>query len=223
MSASRTLLFALLPLFASCQVFTEKPADPTANHTRMQGELSLDAGQLVFRPCQEQRRFLINSDGATGIFQDGTQLLRDNAGPLFADVRGHLEANDQTGMDGQLTLSQVYRLQAEGRGCDDPNFRRSTLSASGHEPDWSVIVNTKGLVLNRMDQQPQAWPYLEEQLPDGRFNLTSEANGQRLELWVAPQRCIDSMSGAVSHLTAELRVDGQIMRGCAYFGGARNN
>jgi len=65
-------------------------------------------------------------------------------------------------------------------------------------------------------------PYLEEQLPEGRFNLSSEANGQRLELWLAPQRCVDSMSGAVQHLSAELRLNGEVQRGCASFGGARN-
>ncbi|MNI83896.1 hypothetical protein D3C73_1407510 [compost metagenome] len=66
-------------------------------------------------------------------------------------------------------------------------------------------------------------PFLEEQLPDGRFSLSTEANGQRVELWVAPQRCVDSMSGAVSHLSAELRVNGQTMRGCGYYGGSRND
>ena len=76
-------------------------------------------------------------------------------------------------------------------------------------------------MLERSGQPAQALPYLEEQLPEGRLNLTSEANGQRLELWIAPQRCVDTKTGAVQSLSAELRVDGQVQRGCAYFGGAR--
>ncbi|HBX57543.1 COG3650 family protein [Pseudomonas sp. UBA2684] len=222
MHASRTLLFALLPLFASCQVFSDKPADDSAKHTRLQGELSRDAGQLLFRPCQEQRRFVISNDGATGIMRETAELLRDGPGPLFADVRGRLAASQKAGVDGQLTLSQVYRLQREGHACDDLNFKRTTLRAGGHEPGWNVTVSNQGLILNRPDQQPLALPYLEEQLPEGRFNLTSEANGQRVELWVAPQRCVDSMSGTVQHLSAELRLNGEVMRGCAYLGGARN-
>lgn len=223
MHASRILLFALLPLFASCQVFSEKPQADSAQHTRLQGELSLDAGQLLLRPCQEQRRFVIANDGATGIMRDAAELLADGPGPLFADLRGQLAASQRTGVDGQLTLSRVYRLQREGPGCDDPNFKRTTLHASGQEPSWSVTVSSQGLVLNRAGQKPLALPYLEEQLPEGRFNLTSEANGQRLELWAAPQRCVDSMSGAVQHLSAELRLNGEVMRGCAYFGGARDD
>ncbi|SDI02207.1 putative lipoprotein [Pseudomonas benzenivorans] len=223
MHRSRTLLFALLPLFASCQTFEDKPHDASANLIRLQGELQREAGQLLFRPCQEQRRLVIGNDGATGIMRDSAELLADGPGPLFADVRGRLAASQQAGVDGQLALSQVYRLQREGQGCDDLNFKRTTLRASGQEPGWSVAVSGHGLVLNRPGAEPLALPYLEEQLPEGRLNLTSEANGQRLELWLAPQRCVDGMSGAVQHLAAELRLNGQVLRGCGYLGGARND
>jgi len=219
----RPLVFALLPLFAGCQVFTDKPNDPLANQIRLQGELRLDAGQLLFRPCLEQRTFLIANDGTTSIAREAATLFSDGADTLFADVRGRMSASKQPNVDGQLALSEVYRVHAEGRGCDDPNFKRTTLQANGQEPFWSVSVSGQGLVLNRPGQPPLALPYLEEQLPEGRLNLTSEANGERLELWVAPQRCVDSMSGAVQHLSAELRLNGDVMRGCAYFGGARAN
>ena len=223
MHPSRILLFALLPLFASCQLFSEKPQADSVKHNRLQGELSLDAGQLLLRPCQEQRRLVIANDGATGIMRDAADLLADGPGPLFADLRGQLAASQRAGVDGQLTLSRVYRLQREGQGCDDVNFKRTILRASGQEPSWSLVVGSQGLVLNRAGQAPLALPYLEEQLPEGRLNLTSEANGQRLVLWVAPQRCVDSMSGAVQHLSAELRLNGEVLRGCAYFGGARDD
>ena len=134
-----------------------------------------------------------------------------------------MAASQRAGIDGQLTLNRVYRLQREGQGCDAANFKRTILRASGQEPSWSLVVGSQGLVLNRAGQQPLALPYLEEQLPEGRLNLTSEANGQRLELWAAPQRCVDSMSGAVQHMPAELRLNGEVLRGCAYCGGARDD
>jgi putative lipoprotein len=34
---------------------------------------------------------------------------------------------------------------------------------------------------------------------------------------------VDPANGSVQHLTAELRVNGQVQRGCAYFGGMRND
>lgn len=223
MRFSRPFCFALLPLLASCQVFTDKPAEPVIEQTRMQGELSLNAGQLLFRPCQEQRQFILKEDSAAELSSDASTLFADGHATLYVDMRGQLQANAQKGVDGQFVPSQVYRVQAEGHGCTDINFARTLLRASGHEPDWNVAVSNQGLILNRPGQEPQALPYLEEQLPEGRLNLSSEANGQRLDLWVARQRCVDGMSGAVQHLSAELRLNGEVLRGCAYLGGARND
>jgi putative lipoprotein len=223
MRFSRPFYLALLPLLASCQVFTDKPAEPASRQTRMQGELSLNAGQLLFRPCQEQRQFILKADHAAELSSDASTLFADGHASLYVDMRGELQANTQTGVDGQFAPSQVYRIQAEGPGCTDINFSRTLLRASGHEPDWTIAVSNQGLILNRPGQEPQALPYLEEQLPEGRLNLSSEANGQRLELWVARQRCVDSMSGTVQHLSAELRLNGEVSRGCAYLGGARND
>ena len=223
MPVSRYVSFALLPLLASCQVFTEQPASPVAADTRLQGELSLNAGQLRFRPCQEQRQFVLEDSGAVGLSRDAAALMSDGHSTLYVDMRGHLQASTQKGVDGSFLPSQVYRLQAEGHGCSDINYARKVLRASGHEPDWSVAVSGQGLILNRPGLEPQALPYLEEQLPEGRLSLSSEANGQRLELWVAKQRCVDGMSGAVQHMSAELRLNGEVLRGCAYLGGARND
>jgi putative lipoprotein len=222
MTAPRSLLFALLPLFAACQVFTEQPTAPTAPVQRLQGELNSTGGQLLFRPCQEQRRFAIINNGGD-FHREAAELLAEGSSSLFVDLQGQLGASQAKGVDGQLDVQRFYRIQPEGPGCDDPNFRNLTLRASGHEPDWSLSVGRGGLVLDRPGQEPLALPYLEERLPEGRFNLSSEANDQRLELWVAPQRCVDSSSGAVQHLAAELRLDGEILRGCAHFGGARND
>lgn len=223
MRFSRPFCFTLLPLLASCQVFTDKPSEAVLTQTRLQGEISLNAGQLRFRPCQEQRQFVLEEAGESDLSRDAASLLGDGHSTLYVDMRGQLLASAQQGVDGKFLPSQVYRLQPEGHGCSDINFARTLLRATGHAPDWSIAVSSQGLVLHRPGQEPQALPYLEEQLPEGRLNLSSEANGQRLELWVARQRCVDSMSGAIQHLSAELRLNGQVLRGCAYLGGARND
>jgi putative lipoprotein len=77
------------------------------------------------------------------------------------------------------------------------------------------------MVLNRAGQEPLALPYLEEKLPDGRLNLSSAANDQHIDVWLAPQRCVAGAS--VQFLSAEIRIDGKAQRGCAYFGAARND
>ncbi|WP_339510751.1 COG3650 family protein [Pseudomonas sp. RL_15y_Pfl2_60] len=219
MRLRRTLLFTLLPLFASCQVYTGKPVDEQAAMTRMQGQLNFSAGQLIFTPCGEKRQFVISNDGSSTLLSDAKTLSADGAPTLQVDMRGLLGSGDSN--DGSFKPDTVYRLQSEGKLCDDLAYRLTKVRASGHEPDWNIGVSPEGMILERMGQKALVLPYLEEQLPEGRMSISSEANGDRVELWVTPQRCVDSMSGAVSHLSAELRVNGQVMRGCGYFGGAQ--
>lgn len=223
MSITRSLFatLALLPLVTACQVYTGKPEGPPPA-TRLQGEVQVQNGALLFTPCQEQRHFALVDSSGSDLEREAMDLLADGHGQLFADLAGQLGGSQAKGNDGRFEVSRLYRLQGEGPGCDDLNFKRLLVKASGNEPAWQVEVGSKGLVLNRADHQPLALPYLEEQLPEERLSFSSEANGQRLELWVAPQRCVDGMSGTVTPLAAELRLDGQVLRGCAYFGGARN-
>ncbi len=217
---ARHWIYALLPLFAGC-VYNPANDDAPKQPVRLQGELDLVDSQMLLRPCQEQRRFAVTDAAGIGLLEDVRGLLGGGSGPLFADLSGFYGASRVDGTDGEFKVEQRYRLQNDAHGCANPNYPRLLLHAGGQQPDWSVEVGERGLMLERSGQPAQALPYLEEQLPEGRLNLTSEANGQRLELWIAPQRCVDTKTGAVQSLSAELRVDGQVQRGCAYFGGAR--
>ncbi|CAI8917970.1 putative lipoprotein [Pseudomonas sp. IT-P74] len=222
MRVARSLvLVALLPLFAACQLFDgERQSASHVGQTRMQGQLTVAEGRLLFQPCNQTNRYVVNDTGGTSVLQQAANLA-DKQGKLFADVRGRVVAG--SGGDGQLDLEQLYRVERSGNACDDPNFKLLILRAAGHTPEWSVKVSGKGMVLDRAGQPPLAVPYVEEQLGDGRFNLSTEANNQHIELWVAPQRCVDSSTGSIQHMSAELRIDGQVQRGCGYFGGSRDD
>lgn len=220
MTAARALLLALLPLFAGCQSLFSASTPPLPAGERLQGALTLHDGQLQLRPCSSLPPLEVSDATAAGDLKEATSALLDDGNPqLFADVRGALDLQQTT-----LAVSRVYRLQGEGPGCADANFPRLIVRASGHEPGWSVMINREGLLLERQGEPAVALPYLEEQLPEGRLAFSSEANQQQLQLWLTPQRCQDSASGALSHLRAQLRLDdGRLLRGCAYYGGARND
>ncbi|MBY8957681.1 hypothetical protein J1G18_10320 [Pseudomonas sp. MIS38] len=217
MRVARSLIVvALLPLFAACQLLDgSRESASHVGQTRMQGQLTAAEGKLVFQPCGEQRQYVVNDIGGTSVLQEAATLA-DQQGKLFADVRGRIAGD-------RLDLGQLYRVERSGTACDDPNFKLLILRAAGHGPEWNVKVSGKGMVIGREGQPALAVPYVEEQLGDGRFNLSSEANNQRIELWVAPQRCVDSSTGSVQHMSAELRIDGKVERGCGYFGGSRND
>lgn len=218
-----TLLFTVLPLFSACQLFTPAPPQNlNAGLTRMQGELSAANGQLLFHPCGEPRHYVVTDTAGTSLLQEAATLA-SQPGNLYADIRGRFDASKTGGTDGQVNLQHVYRLARSNTACSDPNFKNLVLQASGQTPHWSVRVNAKGMEIQRPGQPDLALPVLEETLPDGRLDLSTEANGQHIELWVAPQRCVDSATGTVSSLTAEFRFNNEVQRGCAWFGGARND
>ncbi|MGE8067641.1 COG3650 family protein [Pseudomonas sp. NPDC089569] len=222
MRVARSLVVvALLPLFAACQLLDvgQQSASP-AGQTRMQGQLTAADGKLVFQPCNQPGRYVVNDTGGTSVLQQAADLA-DKQGKLFADLRGRIVAD--SGGDGRLDLQQLYRVERSNTACEDPNFKLLILRAAGHNPEWSVKVSGKGMAIERAGQPSLAVPYVEEQLGDGRFNLTSEANNQHIELWVAPQRCVDSSTGSIQHMSAELRINGQVQRGCGYFGGSRDD
>lgn len=213
-------LLLLIPLFAGCQSLAWRDDLPPRPTERLQGELRVDGDQLLFRSCQGERRLRLVDASDSGLLDDAQALADDGGAPLFVDVRGTLVTqNNEDGME----LNHVYRVQAEGPGCGTADFRQLILAASGNEPDWSLHITRDGMLLERPGQPPLALPYLEEQLPGGQLNFSSEANNQRVGLWIAPQRCVDISSGTVSHLTAELRLDDTVLRGCGYYGGARND
>lgn len=209
----RVLCYGLLPLLLGCQSLSGESEDFVPVQ-RLMGELSVDQGRLRLQPCGGGRQLDVQDAGSLGLLREAEQMLGGSAGRLFADLAG----ND---LGDKLQATRMYRLQAEGQGCQDADFGRLIARASGNEPFWSVSISAKGLILQRPGEEPLAVPYLEEQLPEGRLYFSSEANGHSLSLWLAPQRCQDDMSGALRHLSAELRLDGQRLTGCAYLGGAR--
>lgn len=213
MSRLPALCFALLPLLAGCQSLsgTDEDYRPTQ---RLMGELSVVQGRLMLQPCDGGRQLAVEDAGSLDLLAEAERLSGDGAARLFADLEGEQ-------LSDRLRATRLYRLQAEGHGCREEGFQRMIARASGNEPFWNISISAQGLVLQRPDAPPLAVPYLEEQLPEGRLYFSSEADGQRLSLWLAPQRCHDDMSGALRHLSAELRLNGERLTGCAYLGGAR--
>lgn len=222
MYAVRPLLLAtLLPLFAGCQMLDfmghDAPAE-LSGQTRMQGTLAASEGGWLFTPCDASRTFKVTDNGNTGIAEEAA-ALSDGPGALFADLRGRFDGNTVEGSAGGLNLQTLYRIERSTGACKDPDFKLSGYLARGDASAWAVWVSPNGMKLQRAGQPDLAVPYVQEQLPGGGTSLSTEANHQRIELWLAPQRC--AQGARVTFLTAELRLGDQVQRGCAYPGGAQ--
>ena len=222
MSVLRPLVLAVLPLFAGCQMLNLFSAPAPVSEQRIQGEISQKNDQLILTPCAERATYQLLSEPNGMLTEQAKRLLEDTPAPLFGDLRGTLENGSSADSPRQLRVTRLYRLQAEGPGCSDRNFRHLLIRAHGNEPGWNININNKGLVLERMGQPALALPYLEEQLPDGGSSISTDADGLKLELWLSPQSCTDSMSGTIEHLTAVLQLNGETLHGCGSYGALRS-
>ena len=72
--------------------------------------------------------------------------------------------------------------------------------------------------MQQLGQPAIALPYINEQLGDGLQYISSQADHQRLQLWINDQPCTDSMTGGWYALSARLEWQGQTFTGCAYYG-----
>ena len=223
MPSVRPLLFALLPLFGGCQLLSSYTEQPPVSQPRFQGEISQYGEQLMFKPCQGKNNYLLQGEVTTQYSAQIQSLIKDSGKPLFADLRGTPQAHDPAGTDGQLEVSKFYRLQSEGPACADPNFKQMLVRAHGNEPVWNVNISRQGLVLERRGQPTVALPYLEEQLADGSSSISTDGDGIKLELWLTPRDCTDSMTGSIEHLSAELTLNGTMLHGCAAYGAKRSD
>ncbi len=213
MLLSRALAIAvLIPALSACQLLKPAPSAPT--DTRMQGSISQKEDQWHLQPCDSSQSYTLKLSSAASSSFDN--LSKDTGGSLFADLAGQITAANT------FAVNQLYRLQTEGHGCTDPDFSRLQLRASGNEPFWSILQTPKGLILNQAGEPALALPYIEEQLPDGRFQSSTQTDRQTLQLWVTAPQCIGSMSGTVYHLSARLQLNQQTFQGCAAFGALRN-
>lgn len=211
----RSLSLVVLTLsLSACQFF--KANDNTEQDSRrIQGTLSYADEQWLLQPCDTQQSYIVLP--SKELNEELNTLVAETSSALFADLRGQLDPTQQ-----YFTPSQRYRLQMEGHDCNDPDFARLLIRASGNEPFWSILQTPKGLIFNQIDQPTLVLPYIEEQLPDGRFHISTQANKQNLQLWITPQHCTDSMSGTVYHLSAQLQWNTQTLHGCAAYGALRD-
>lgn len=217
----RQLIYALLaslPLLTACQS-AQQLNEPSHQDERIQGTISQDAGHWYVQPCSTKNRLQLSFANAQ-IEETFNSFARQQGMPAFVDLRGDLN-NLTLEQATHITINSFYRIQLEGHACDDPDFAKLILRVHGNEPFWTLLLGSDGLLLAQPGQQPLALPYIEEQLPDGFTYISSQADQEQLQLWLSPQHCTDSMSGAFNHLSAMLDWNGHIFNGCGHYGAKR--
>lgn len=189
---------------------------PSARASRFLGVLTLEGG-AEFILCEGTPLPL---DGPAfldmvGLHSELAPGLEPMEG-IFADVLGEVRESQEGPW---LRALELRRAALEGWGCgrDEVDI---LLEASGTEPFWTLTVQDS-LAIWRMPEGSKQFVHGGPALmPRGGWEVVVDAVDARVELRAEfyQEPCRDSMSGAWSHLSAEVVLEGREYRGCAFIG-----
>lgn len=218
---SLTILAVIsMPFLGACQWWSHSASElPQKPVQRLYGELLQQNNRLWLRTCDaDTPPKALRLDTSAAAFFQALRTSGIEGSPLFADLSAVPSENAAT----PLQVSHFYRI-SQKKTCPAPDFKRLILQANGHSPEWHMKIMPQGFLLERAGQPALALPYVEEQLGNSAYEFSSEANGKRIRLYIAPELCIDSQMVSGYPLRARLTIDNEPLRtGCASFGGARN-
>lgn len=208
-------------LLSACQHNEVKPLI-NREATQLRAVLTKENDQWIAMDCTGDNSMRFQLVDSTNVASEAESLLKTTSkNQLFIDVLGTVDEQPTGSSVGRFTAKQLNRLTIDAnKGCKEDDYNRVVIRAIGKNPLWVTSIAPKGLVLERVNQAPLILPYVDERLPDGQMNFATEANGQRIQLWAAPERCVDEETGDVYSMRTILTINYQTLQGCGYLGKA---
>lgn len=192
----------------------EAAAEPLG---RAMGFISWDDAAANFTSCDTSRTGAV----LDGIRRQSVRELYDElaaaAGePVFFDIEGRWIDTAAAGLDfaGDRTLeiTEVYRVEREGFGCDLP-LDGPMFLGFGSEPAWRLEVRNDGAVLTSADRSENVVFEGDGQLAERQFEFENDQYLLRLSYLELP--CRNPMSGSYFSHTVEFTIGGGRFTGCA--------
>lgn len=158
---------------------------------------------LAFTPCE---------DGEPVPLIDTTGLLeRQDQTPFFAAFLGSARVDETIAWDLQRAGT------GEGANCSQmfPDF---VARAQGHEPSWTLEIDTRSVRLMRPDAEPVGAPWAPFRWENGAYRYRADTGAEKWDIAITPGACEDTMVEVTFGYRAELRVNDQRYAGCAQLG-----
>jgi uncharacterized membrane protein len=200
-------------------------ADPLAGGgiQRVTGFILIGPDRRDFQACAGGPEYWVDGPALPGIYD-----LHDNLTPgqepyeaIFVDVLAAPGSPPSSGpgasLAGRLDVLEVRRAAFEGWGCRDVD-QELVVEARGNEPFWLLEVLESGATFSTPEgdrsyqaegpvPSPEGWRLTGTTDTGAPFTLILEVGG-----------CVDSMSGAWSHLAARLETGSDVLEGCGFLG-----
>ena len=209
---------------APIEAVGQASAEAASSSSVVRGFLVLGHEVRSIKPCDEDRELWVIPIAEVTIAYEA--LSREPYAPVFVEVEGVLGEAPDVGFGadfvGQLTVSDFRRAAPaeEGFGCRE-DLSEISFGASGVEPFWGLQVQSGSIVYTTPEIPRTVFAATEPAVLAGGWIYESVSSGPEslsLTLRLTPERCSDSMVGAIYSWSAEVEIGGEVRRGCAWEG-----
>lgn len=190
------------------------------------GTVVFASGGLLFTPCGAQTRYWVVDETREQELERIHRELAPQGEPLFVDVHGFIgpppDVAVRARIERALSMTEVRRAAPLGPQCAE-DLARFEVRARGTDPAWSLEVSRERVSFRRDGGDEQAFPYAQPVASGGGLLYAVRLDGpppRAIGVLVRRERCVDPASGAIYSLSAEVGVDGETFKGCAWAGEA---
>lgn len=203
----RPIALAFCSVLAIGQVVADEPAKAPVNTPKIAAGLMVQqGGRMVMSPCRDRSYANVEdvSDGQK-VVDALNQVGLAEGNRLYVELVGVLEG-------GAVRASGVNLAQVDGR-CQRPGGGEESWRAVGD--GWSLVASATHLRLSRAGQ-PELLLAANGKQDDQSAQIDAESPEHRLAVRLTHEICRDQASRTLYGWTAQVAVDGQLLRGCAW-------
>jgi uncharacterized membrane protein len=175
------------------------------------GNFALGRHGAEMSPCFSGSRIEVDDATPGGLLSALYRELASRPGkPIFVEFSGTRTA-------GRVRAEALHRASRDGPGCRE-NVSALRLVALGSDPLWRLESGADGVRLYRAGAGSRDFPPRALASRGAEFVYEGANASSVLRLTVTPGGCRDRLSNAFFDHSAEVRLDGETLRGCTYRG-----
>lgn len=202
-------LFALLAALAlSLPILAQTPETKPAEEQIARGFVMQHDGRLIFTPCRDRSYATVDDLSPSKAVTAALRELGLGAGKtLYVEFIGKSD-------HGTLSVSLLNFARTETR-CQPGGGSDELWRAAGSNPAWTLVAGSGHLWLKREGKPELKLSYGEIKTQDATTQiLTPEMSGA--EWRFQQQLCHDQGAAMLFGWQAELKIDGALLKGCAW-------
>ena len=176
----------------------------------------------TFQECASQKVYWVN-DSLVNMrkpYEESVKFLSYPYESVYAEVKGYLSGKSSEGYASEyenvLVITEIIKIEQKNFRTECYNYE---FIAMGNEPFWSldIIPSEKRIVLKDVaEEKVLEFFYSPANVSGDTYQYTAmNPKNEKLEVLIRKEKCSDGMSDRQYNYSAEIRLNGKILKGCA--------